>query len=43
MEIKDKRGAKNLAVDHLSRLEYPSLDELWDREINNAFLGEIPL
>ena len=38
VEIKDKRGAENLSVDYLSKLEHPSLDKMWEREINDAFL-----
>ncbi|XP_048228932.1 uncharacterized protein LOC125369797 [Ricinus communis] len=40
LEIKDKRGAKNLAADHLSRLENPHLEELNEKEIDDFFLDE---
>ncbi|GJX13282.1 reverse transcriptase domain-containing protein [Tanacetum coccineum] len=35
--IRDKKGAKNLAVDHLSRLENPHQDDLEKKEINETF------
>ncbi|GJZ82093.1 putative nucleotidyltransferase, ribonuclease H, partial [Tanacetum coccineum] len=37
IEIKDKNGAKNLAVDHLSRLENPNIGELAEEEITDKF------
>ncbi|GJS89208.1 reverse transcriptase domain-containing protein [Tanacetum coccineum] len=36
IEIKDKKGAENLAADHLSRLENPNIEE----EIEDKFLDE---
>ncbi|GJY36356.1 reverse transcriptase domain-containing protein [Tanacetum coccineum] len=40
IEIKDKKGAKNLAADHLSRLENPNMGELSKYEITDKFLDE---
>ncbi|KAG8485336.1 hypothetical protein CXB51_021415 [Gossypium anomalum] len=40
LEIQDKKGAKNLAADHLSRLENLHLKELDENEINDSFLEE---
>ncbi|GJR74632.1 hypothetical protein Tco_0086997 [Tanacetum coccineum] len=40
IEIKNKKGAENVATDHLSRLEKPSLKELKDEEINDEFPDE---
>jgi hypothetical protein len=40
IEIKDKKGAENLAADHLSRLENPNLEELKENEINDYFPEE---
>ncbi|GKF40803.1 reverse transcriptase domain-containing protein, partial [Tanacetum coccineum] len=40
IEIKDKKGAKNLAVDHLSRLENLNLRELAKEEIEEKFPDE---
>ena len=40
IEIKDKKGAENLAADHLSRLENPKLEELKEGEINDSFPDE---
>ena len=40
VEIKDKKGAENLAADHLSRLEGPYEDGLQKGEINDTFPGE---
>ncbi|GJZ88683.1 reverse transcriptase domain-containing protein [Tanacetum coccineum] len=37
IEIKDKRGAKNLAADHLSRLENPDLGTFTKKEIADEF------
>ncbi|GJY18360.1 reverse transcriptase domain-containing protein [Tanacetum coccineum] len=35
--IRDKKGAKNLAADHLSRLENPHQGDLEKKEINETF------
>ncbi|GKC46449.1 reverse transcriptase domain-containing protein [Tanacetum coccineum] len=40
IEIKDKRGAENLAADHLSRLENPELSTFTKEEIADEFLDE---
>nr|GEV75247.1 hypothetical protein [Tanacetum cinerariifolium] len=40
IEIKDKKGAKNLAADHLSRLENPELGTFSKEEITDEFLNE---
>ncbi|GJT82776.1 reverse transcriptase domain-containing protein [Tanacetum coccineum] len=40
IEIKDKRGAKNLAADHLSRLENPDLGTFMEKEITDEFPDE---
>ena len=40
IEIKDKKGAENVAADHLSRLENPRLEELQEHEINDYFPDE---
>ncbi|GKE85034.1 reverse transcriptase domain-containing protein [Tanacetum coccineum] len=40
IEIKDKKGAENLAADHLSRLENPDLEVFTKEEIANEFLNE---
>ncbi|GKC93651.1 reverse transcriptase domain-containing protein [Tanacetum coccineum] len=40
IEIKDKRGAKNLAADHLSRLENPDLGTFMKEEIADEFPDE---
>ncbi|GJY67026.1 reverse transcriptase domain-containing protein [Tanacetum coccineum] len=37
IEIKDKRGAENLAQDHLSRLENPELSTFTEEEITDEF------
>ncbi|GJT07517.1 reverse transcriptase domain-containing protein [Tanacetum coccineum] len=37
IEIKNKKGAKNVAPDHLSRLENPHLEELRDDDIDDNF------
>ncbi|GJS58985.1 reverse transcriptase domain-containing protein [Tanacetum coccineum] len=46
-DIENKKGAENLAADHLSRLENPHQDKLENKEINEAFpletLGSIAL
>nr|GFA41666.1 retrovirus-related Pol polyprotein [Tanacetum cinerariifolium] len=36
IEIKNNKGAKNLAADHLSRLENPHLEELRDDDIDDS-------
>ncbi|GJZ76565.1 reverse transcriptase domain-containing protein, partial [Tanacetum coccineum] len=40
IEIKDKKGAENLAADHLSRLENPALGTLAEEEITDEFPDE---
>ncbi|GJV52656.1 reverse transcriptase domain-containing protein [Tanacetum coccineum] len=40
IEIKDKKGAENLAADHLSRLENPDLGTSMEEEITNEFPDE---
>ncbi|GJZ42153.1 hypothetical protein Tco_0589039 [Tanacetum coccineum] len=40
IDIKEKFGAENLAVDHLSRLENPHMEVLTEREIANEFHEE---
>ena len=40
IEIRDKKGAENLAADHLSRLENPHLDELKENDIDDSFPEE---
>ncbi|GJV41972.1 reverse transcriptase domain-containing protein [Tanacetum coccineum] len=40
IEIKDKKGAKNLAADHLSRLENPNMGILTKKEIADEFRDE---
>ncbi|GJT29419.1 DNA-directed DNA polymerase [Tanacetum coccineum] len=40
IEIKDKKGAENLAADHLSRLENPNIGELAKEEIEDKFPDE---
>ncbi|GKB37792.1 reverse transcriptase domain-containing protein [Tanacetum coccineum] len=40
IKIKDKKGAKNLATDHMSRLENPNIGELTKNEIADEFLVE---
>ncbi|GJS76269.1 reverse transcriptase domain-containing protein [Tanacetum coccineum] len=40
IEIKDKRGAKNLAADYLSRLENPDLGTFMKEEITDEFPDE---
>ncbi|GJT74433.1 reverse transcriptase domain-containing protein [Tanacetum coccineum] len=37
IEIRDKKGAKNLAADHLSRLENPDLGKITKAEIRDLF------
>ncbi|GKF32004.1 hypothetical protein Tco_0101802 [Tanacetum coccineum] len=45
--IRDKKGAENLAADHLSRLENPHQDKLENKEITETFplktLGSVAL
>ncbi|GJU47241.1 reverse transcriptase domain-containing protein [Tanacetum coccineum] len=38
--IQDKKGAENLAADHLSRLENPHQDKIENKEITKTFLLE---
>nr|GEU33847.1 hypothetical protein [Tanacetum cinerariifolium] len=40
IEIKDKKGSKNLAATHLSRLENPELEELDQDAVRDSFLDE---
>ncbi|GJS98248.1 hypothetical protein Tco_0819418, partial [Tanacetum coccineum] len=40
IEIKDKKGAKNLDAGHLSRLENPNIGELAEEEIEDKFPNE---
>ncbi|GJZ41306.1 reverse transcriptase domain-containing protein [Tanacetum coccineum] len=40
IEIKDKKGAENVAADHLSRLENPDLGTFTEEEISDKFLNE---
>ncbi|GJT88591.1 reverse transcriptase domain-containing protein [Tanacetum coccineum] len=40
IEIKDKKGANNLAADHLSRLENPNLGTFTEEEITDEFPDE---
>ncbi|GJX90711.1 reverse transcriptase domain-containing protein [Tanacetum coccineum] len=40
IEIKNNKGAENVAVDHLSRLENPNLRELKDEDIDDNFRDE---
>ncbi|GJT02285.1 reverse transcriptase domain-containing protein [Tanacetum coccineum] len=40
IEIKDKKGAKNLVADHLSRLKNPYLGTFTEEEITNKFSDE---
>ncbi|GJZ87678.1 hypothetical protein Tco_0659288 [Tanacetum coccineum] len=40
IKIRDKKGAENLAADHLSRLENPNLGKLTKAEIRDLFLEE---
>ncbi|GKD55090.1 reverse transcriptase domain-containing protein [Tanacetum coccineum] len=40
IEIKDKKGAENLAADHLSRLENPNLGTFAEEEITDEFPDE---
>nr|GEU78339.1 reverse transcriptase domain-containing protein [Tanacetum cinerariifolium] len=47
IDVRDKKGAENLAADHLSRLENPHQDEFENKEITETFpletLGSIAL
>nr|GEZ83729.1 DNA-directed DNA polymerase [Tanacetum cinerariifolium] len=47
IDVRDKKGAENLAADHLSRLENPHQDEFENKEITEKFpletLGSIAL
>ncbi|GKA79030.1 reverse transcriptase domain-containing protein [Tanacetum coccineum] len=47
VEIRDKKGAENLAADHLSRLENPHQNEFENKEITETFpletLGSVSL
>nr|GFB47562.1 reverse transcriptase domain-containing protein [Tanacetum cinerariifolium] len=47
IDVRDKKGAENLAADHLSRLENPHQDEFENKEITKTFpletLGSIAL
>ncbi|GJR02669.1 reverse transcriptase domain-containing protein [Tanacetum coccineum] len=38
IDVRDKKGAENLAADHLSRLENPHQDKFEKQEINESFL-----
>ncbi|XP_071704958.1 uncharacterized protein [Rutidosis leptorrhynchoides] len=40
IEIRDKNGAKNLAVDHLSRLENPNLEKVTELDVKDTFPDE---
>ncbi|GKD32965.1 putative nucleotidyltransferase, ribonuclease H [Tanacetum coccineum] len=40
IKIKDKKGAENLAADHLSRLKNPNIGELAEEEIEDKFPDE---
>ena len=40
LQIRDKKGAENLAADHLSRLENPHLEKLNEEEIDDNFPEE---
>ncbi|GJS17426.1 putative nucleotidyltransferase, ribonuclease H [Tanacetum coccineum] len=40
IKIRNKKGAENLAADHLSRLENPNLEKLTKVEIRDLFLEE---
>ncbi|KAD3067349.1 hypothetical protein E3N88_35229 [Mikania micrantha] len=41
IEIKDKKGAENVAADHLSRLEDPERSEIHEEEIGDRFPHEV--
>ena len=40
LEVRDKKGTKNLVVDHLSRLEFSECDVLQKVQINENFPDE---
>ncbi|KAK8938384.1 hypothetical protein KSP39_PZI011539 [Platanthera zijinensis] len=40
LEIRDKRGAENLAADHLSRLDNPFIEKLNEKSFNDYFPDE---
>ena len=40
LEIRDKKGAENLATNHLSRLENPCGELLKEEEVDDRFLAE---
>ena len=40
LQIKDKKGAENLAVNHLSHLENPHLEALNEEDIDDTFVEE---
>ncbi|GKE04258.1 reverse transcriptase domain-containing protein [Tanacetum coccineum] len=40
IEVKDKKGTKNLVADHLSRLENPELEKLNEEAIRDSFPDE---
>ena len=40
LEIREKKGAENLAADHLSRLDNPHLEKLKEEEISDKFPEE---
>jgi hypothetical protein len=37
IEIKDKKGAENVAADHLSRLEDPEREKLLEESVGDKF------
>ncbi|KAD3337258.1 hypothetical protein E3N88_32778 [Mikania micrantha] len=41
IEIRDKKGAENVAADHLSRLEDPERSEIREEEIGDRFPHEV--
>lgn len=40
LEIKDKNGVKNLAVDHLSQIENPHIETISGQVLNDVFPEE---
>ncbi|GJW60096.1 reverse transcriptase domain-containing protein [Tanacetum coccineum] len=42
IDVRDKKGAENLAADHLSRLENPHQDKFENKEINEALSPRNP-
>lgn len=40
VEIKDKKGVENLAVDHLSMIENPHMEAMINQVLNNTFPKE---